>query len=136
VKRLFLRKKKDKPLGIVDLVGLGVGGTIGSGIFVVPAIAAGMAGPVSLFAWLLCAISFGAVLGCLTVLARKYAVTGAFYSIFEKSFSAPVATATIALYIISGVLGVATIAAAIGDIVIIDGAPIALEAGLVVGFGL
>jgi amino acid transporter len=137
VKRLFLRKKKDKPLGIVDLVGLGVGGTIGSGIFVVPAIAAGMTGPSSLFAWLLCAISFGAVLGCLTVLARKYAVTGAFYSIFEKSFSAPVATATIALYIISGVLGVATIAAAIGDIVIIDGVPpIALEAGLVVGFGL
>ena len=96
-----------------------------------------MTGPSSLLAWLLCVVSFGAVLGCLTVLARKYAVTGAFYSIFEKSFSAPVATTTIALYIISGVLGVATIAAAIGDIVKIDGVPpVALEAGLVVGFGL
>jgi amino acid transporter len=137
LKRLLIRKKKDKPLGVVDLVGLGVGGTIGSGIFVVPAVAAGMAGPTSLIAWVLCAISFGAVLGCLTVLSRKYAVTGAFYSIFERSFSRPVATTTVFLYIVSGVLGIATIAAALGDTVRIDGVPpVALEIGLVVVFGL
>ncbi|HEY3273064.1 MAG TPA: APC family permease [Methanocella sp.] len=133
----FIRKKKDKPLGIVDLVGLGVGGTIGSGIFIVPAVAAGMSGPTSLIAWVLCAISFGAVLGCLTVLSRKYAVTGAFYSIFDRSFSRPVATTTVFLYIVSGVLGIATIAAALGDVVRIDGVPpLALEIGLVVAFGL
>ena len=114
-----------------------MGGTIGSGIFVVPAVAAGMSGPTSLIAWVLCAISFGAVLGCLTVLSRKYAVTGAFYSIFDRSFSRPVATTTVFLYIVSGVLGIATIAAALGDIVRIDGVPpLALEIGLVIAFGL
>jgi amino acid transporter len=137
VKRLLIRKKKDKPLGIVDLVGLGVGGTVGSGIFVVPAVAAGMSGPTALIAWVLCAVSFGAVLGCLTLLSRKYAVTGAFYTIFERSFSRPVATTTVFLYIVSGVLGVATIAAALGDTVQIDGvSPVAFEIGLVVAFGL
>ena len=136
MKRL-IRKKKDKPLGIVDLVGLGVGGTIGSGIFVVPAVAAGMSGPTALIAWVLCAISFGAVLGCLTLLSRKYAVTGAFYTIFEKSFSRPVARTTVFLYIVSGVLGVATIAAALGDTVRIDGvSPVVFEIGLVIAFGL
>jgi amino acid transporter len=96
-----------------------------------------MSGPTSLIAWVLCAISFGAVLGCLTVLSRKYAVTGAFYSIFDRSFSRPVATTTVFLYIVSGVLGVATIAAALGDTVHIDGVPpLALEIGLVVAFGV
>jgi amino acid transporter len=96
-----------------------------------------MAGPTSLIAWVLCAISFGAVLGCLTVLSRKYAVTGAFYTIFERSFSRPVATTTVFLYIVSGVLGVATIAAALGDTVRINGVPpVALEIGLVIVFGL
>jgi amino acid transporter len=137
LKRLLIRKKKDKPLGIVDLVGLGVGGTVGSGIFVVPAVAAGLSGPTALIAWLLCAVSFGAVLGCLTLLSRKYAVTGAFYTIFERSFSRPVATTTVFLYIVSGVLGVATIAAALGDTVQIDGvSPVVFEIGLVVAFGL
>jgi amino acid transporter len=96
-----------------------------------------MSGPTSLIAWVLCAISFGAVLGCLVLLSRKYAVTGAFYSIFDRSFSRPVATTTVFLYIISGVLGVATIAAALGDTVHIAGVPpVALEIGLVVAFGL
>ena len=118
-------------------MGLGVGGTIGSGIFVVPAVAAGIAGPASLIAWALCAVSFGAVLGCLTLLARKYAVTGAFYTIFDRSFSAPVAAATIAIYIVSGVFGVATIAAALGDTVHLSGLRLAaFEAGLVIAFGL
>jgi len=43
----------NKSLGVFELVSLGVGGTIGSGIFVVPGIAAGMAGPSSLIAWLI-----------------------------------------------------------------------------------
>lgn len=46
-----------KSLGLVELVSLGVGGTIGSGIFVVPGIAAGIAGPSSLLAWLIVALS-------------------------------------------------------------------------------
>ena len=44
------KKSYKKSLGLYELVSLGVGGTIGSGIFVVPGIAAGIAGPSSLFA--------------------------------------------------------------------------------------
>ena len=132
-----VKKKESKPLGIVDLVGLGVGGTIGSGIFVVPAVAAGIAGPESLYAWVLCAISFGAVLTCLTLLSKKYAMTGAFYTLFERSFNERTAAFIIVAYIISGILGVATIAAAIGESVIIPGVPSkVLAVALVVGFGL
>ena len=46
-----------KSLGLLSLVSLGVGGTIGSGIFVVPGIAAKIMGPASLIAWLIVAIS-------------------------------------------------------------------------------
>ena len=47
----------NKSLGVFELVSLGVGGTIGSGIFVVPGIAAGIAGPSSLIAWFIAAVS-------------------------------------------------------------------------------
>ncbi|MBU4491870.1 MAG: hypothetical protein KKD69_05345 [Euryarchaeota archaeon] len=50
-----------KNLGLDELVSFGVGGTIGSGIFVVPGIAAGLAGPGSLLAWLIVAISASCV---------------------------------------------------------------------------
>ena len=46
-----------KSLGLVELVSLGVGGTIGSGIFVVPGIAAGITGPSSILAWVIVALS-------------------------------------------------------------------------------
>jgi amino acid transporter len=132
-----VKKNRDKPLGIVDLVGLGVGGTIGSGIFVVPAVAAGIAGPQAIYAWVLCAISFGSVLACLTLLSRKYAVTGAFYTIFERSYDERLSAFIILAYIVSGILGVATIAAAIGESVTIPGVDTRLlEVALVVGFGL
>ncbi|HMK47574.1 MAG TPA: APC family permease [Methanocella sp.] len=131
-----VKNRVDRPLGIADLVGLGVGGTIGSGIFVVPAVAAGMSGAGSLLTWILCAISFGAVLACLTLLSRKYAVTGAFYTIFDRSFGERISALVIMAYIISGILGVATIAAAIGESVVIPGVSSkVLETFLVIGFG-
>lgn len=43
------RKSYRKSLGLFELVSLGLGGTIGSGIFIVPGIAAGIAGPSSIF---------------------------------------------------------------------------------------
>ena len=126
-----------KPLKLFDLVGLGVGGTIGSGIFVVPAVAAGMAGPSSLLAWLLCAVSFGAVLACLLFLSKKYAGTGAFYTLFTKSYGEKLSSVIILSYIVSGILGVATIAAAIGDNVDFFGLPKPVfEIFLVIAFGL
>jgi amino acid transporter len=126
-----------KPLKLFDLVGLGVGGTIGSGIFVVPAVAASMAGPSSLLAWLLCAVSFGAVLACLMWLSKKYAGTGAFYTLFTKAYGEKLSSIIIFSYIVSGVLGIATIASAIGDNVDFFGLPKPVfEIFLVIAFGL
>ena len=121
----------------MDLISLGVGGTVGSGIFVVPAISAGMAGPSSLLAWLLCAISFGAVLVCLMRLSRRYASAGAFYTLFTKAYSERLSDAIVICYIVSGILGVATIAAAIGENVSFFGMPApAFEALIVIAFGM
>ena len=50
-----------RSLGLFSLVSLGLGGTVGSGIFVVPGIAAGLLGPAALFVWLLVGLSVGAV---------------------------------------------------------------------------
>jgi len=46
-----------KTLGLPELVSLGVGGTIGSGIFVVPGLVAGNLGPHSFLAWIIVALS-------------------------------------------------------------------------------
>ena len=45
-----------KTLGLPELVSLGVGGTMGSGIFVVHGLAAGILGPFSLLAWFIVAV--------------------------------------------------------------------------------
>ncbi len=43
-------KRYRKSLGLFELVAFGLGGTIGSGIFIVPSISAGIAGPSSILA--------------------------------------------------------------------------------------
>ncbi|MDD1655209.1 MAG: hypothetical protein LUO91_05850, partial [Methanomicrobiales archaeon] len=67
-----------KSLGLVELVSLGVGGTIGSGIFVVPAIAAGLLGSLSLLAWVVVAVSATCVMLCLAWTSEEARGTGAF----------------------------------------------------------
>jgi amino acid transporter len=106
-----------KNLGLVGLVSFGVGGTIGSGIFIVPAIAAGIAGPSSLLSWIIVAISASCVMLSLAWASSKYPSTGAFYSIFTKVFSKRLSTAVVLFYVIASVFGIATIAAGIGQYV-------------------
>ena len=106
-----------KSLGLWELISFGVGGTIGSGIFVVPAIAAGIAGPGSLLAWFLVAISATCVMLCLAWASSKYPSTGAFYSIYSSVFGKRLSTTIVVLYMISAVFGIATIAAGIGQYV-------------------
>lgn len=107
-----------KSLGLWDLVSFGVGGTIGSGIFVVPGIAAGTAGPGSLLAWLLVAISATCVMYSLAWASSKYPSTGAFYSIYSKVYGKRLSSTIVILYLISAVFGIATIAAGIGQYVL------------------
>ena len=104
-----------KSLGLFELVSLGIGGTIGSGIFVVPGIAAGIAGPSSLIAWIIAAISASCVMLSLAWTSSRYPSTGAFYSIFSKVFGIKVSSSLTLLYLISSIFGIATIAAGIGQ---------------------
>lgn len=107
----------NKSLGVFELVSLGVGGTIGSGIFVVPGIAAGIAGPSSLIAWVIAAVSATCVMLSLAWASSRYPSTGAFYSILSKVFGKKTSVILVILYLISSIFGIATIAAGIGQYV-------------------
>jgi amino acid transporter len=102
-------------LGQVELVSLGIGGTIGSGIFVVPGIAAGIMGPASLIAWIIVAISATLVMISLSWASAQFGRKGTFFAIFNSVFGRKTSTALILLYIVSAIFGVATIAAGIGQ---------------------
>jgi amino acid transporter len=104
-----------RSLGLFELVSLGVGGTIGSGIFVVPGVAAKLSGPWSLLAWLIVAISASCVLLSLAYVSFRFTSSNSFFSLFSSVFGIPVAVPLIILYLISSVFGISTIAAGIGQ---------------------
>jgi len=104
-----------KSLGLVELVSLGIGGTIGSGIFVVPGIAAGIAGPASLLAWAAVALSASCVALSLAWIQARSPSGTSFLSIFEPVFSPRAAGALATIYLVSSVFGIATIAAGLGE---------------------
>jgi amino acid transporter len=104
-----------RSLGLVELVSLGVGGTIGSGIFVVPGVAAKLSGPGSLIAWVIVALSASCVLFSLASVAYRFTSSSGFYALFESVFGNRIAIPLMILYTISSIFGVSTIAAGIGQ---------------------
>jgi amino acid transporter len=104
-----------RSLGLIELVSLGVGGTVGSGIFVVPGIAAKLSGPSSLIAWVIVALSASCVLLSLSSVAYRFTASSGFYSLFESVFGSRIAVPLILIYTVSSVFGIATIAAGIGQ---------------------
>lgn len=104
-----------RSLGLFELVSLGVGGSIGSGIFVVPGVAAKLSGPWSLLAWLIVALSASCVLLSLAYVSCRFTSSNGFYSLFSSVFGSRFAVPLIILYLISCLFGVSTIAAGIGQ---------------------
>ena len=104
-----------RSLGLFELVSLGVGGTIGSGIFVVPGVAAKLSGPWSLFAWVIVAISASCVVLSLAYVSFRFTSSNSFFSLFSSVFGSRFAVPLIILYLISSVFGISTIAAGIGQ---------------------
>jgi amino acid transporter len=104
-----------RSLGLFELVSLGVGGTIGSGIFVVPGVAAKLSGPWSLLAWLIVALSASCVLLSLAYVSFRFTSSNSFYSLFSSVFGQTIAVFLLVLYLISSVFGIATIASGIGQ---------------------
>ncbi|MDD1646085.1 MAG: APC family permease [Methanomicrobiales archaeon] len=117
-----------KSLGLIELVSLGVGGTIGSGIFVVPAIAAALLGSLSFLAWLVVAISATCVMLCLAWTSAEWRGTGAFSAIFRRVFGPRASLALVLCYLVSSLFGTATIAAGIGQYLAFFGIPWILPA--------
>jgi amino acid transporter len=99
----------------VELVSLGIGGTIGSGIFVVPGIAAGIAGPASLLAWAAVAVSASCVALSLAWIQARSPSGTPFLAIFEPVFPPRASGALATIYLVSSVFGIATIAAGLGE---------------------
>jgi amino acid transporter len=104
-----------KSLGLVELVSLGVGGTIGSGIFVVPGIAAGIAGPSSLVAWAAVALSASCVALSLARIQARSPNGTPFLAIFEPVFGTKASGVLATIYLVSSVFGIATIASGLGQ---------------------
>jgi amino acid transporter len=104
-----------KSLGLLELVSLGVGGTIGSGIFVVPGVAAAVAGIYSLLAWAVVALSASCVVMSLAWLCGVGRGVGSFYRMYTDIFGQRTATFLIVLYLISSIFGISTIASGIGQ---------------------
>jgi amino acid transporter len=107
--------KYKRSLGLFELVSLGVGGTIGSGIFVVPGVAAKLSGPWSILAWVIVALSASCVLLSLAYVSFRFTSSNGFYSLFSSVFGIRFALLLIILYLISSVFGISTIAAGIGQ---------------------
>jgi amino acid transporter len=107
--------KYKRSLGLFELVSLGVGGTVGSGIFVVPGVAAKLSGPWSLLAWLIVAVSASCVLFSLAYVSFRFTSSNGFYSLFSSVFGTRFAFLLIILYLVSSVFGISTIAAGIGQ---------------------
>jgi amino acid transporter len=113
-----MAERKDgyrKSIGLFDLVSLGLGGTIGSGIFIVPGIAAGIAGSSSIIAWLFASLSAACVMYSLAKTSSKYSATGAFYHLFSKVFGKKMSISLVFLYLVSSIFGISTIASGIGQ---------------------
>ena len=125
-----------RSLGLFELVSLGVGGTIGSGIFVVPGIAARLTGVWSLCAWLIVAVSASCVLYSLASVSARFTDSGSFYSLFESVFGRKAAVPLIILYLISSIFGISTIAAGIGQYIGYFGLAqvLVIEIGVIAGF--
>ena len=75
-----------RELSLLDLVFLGMGAIIGSGIFMIPGIAAGLAGPASLFIWII--VGGGAIIMSLVIaeLAAFFQDAGGPYTYVRNAF--------------------------------------------------
>ena len=75
-----------KVIGIRSLAANAVNLTVGSGIFVLPAVVAMYLGAASFLAYILCAVLMGLVLLCFMEVGSKIPATGGVYAYIETAF--------------------------------------------------
>ena len=92
-------------LGFVSLMALFTGNTIGSGIYVLPASLAGVAGPLALAAWVLVAAAYVPLIAAYGDLASAYPVSGGLQVYVQRAFGDLAGTVASFLYWSACVIG-------------------------------
>ncbi len=75
-----------RELGLLELVGVGVGGIVGSGIFMMPAAVAAESGPLSLVAWAIAGAAMTIIALTYAELGSTYPLTGGPYYFPRRAF--------------------------------------------------
>jgi APA family basic amino acid/polyamine antiporter len=116
-------------IGPVAATALVAGNIVGSGIYVIPASLASVAGPLSLVAWVLCAAAFLCLTSVFADLGRAYPVSGGPQAFVQRAFGDFAGLQGFFLYWISQVIGnAAYLTAFVGYLAVLRpaaGAPLA-----------
>jgi APA family basic amino acid/polyamine antiporter len=92
-------------LGMIGAIALVTGNIIGSGIYVIPASLAQVAGPVSLFAWVIVAIAYLSLTAVYSDLVRALPLSGGLQVYAQRAFGDLAGFVTAFLYWLSCVIG-------------------------------
>ncbi len=85
------KKSLHRSLGAFQLTMMGIGGIIGTGIFVLSAVAASKAGPAMLLSFIICAVVCGLAALAYSELASMMPVSGSAYTFSYATFGEPIA---------------------------------------------
>lgn len=102
-----------RAMGVRTLSASIVNATVGAGIFVLPAAAAGQLGSAVPLAYLLCAATMGLIVTCFAMAGSRVALTGGLYAYVEVAFGPYVGFLSGVLLWLSCALGVAGVVSAL-----------------------
>ena len=104
-----------RELSVLDVTTNVINITIGSGIFLMPAIIAGMLGSASILAYIVCGCMYMLVALCFAEASSRISTSGGAYAYIEKAFGPYFGTLANALLAISGILISAALVNGIAD---------------------
>lgn len=104
-----------RELGVLDVTTNVINITIGSGIFLMPAIIAGLLGNASMIAYIVCGFMYMLVTLCFAEASSRISTSGGAYAYIEKAFGPYFGTLANVLLAISGILISAALVNGIAD---------------------
>lgn len=104
-----------RELGVVDVAVNVVNIIIGSGIFLLPAIIAGILGNASILAYIFCGTLYLLVMLCVAEAGSRFTISGGMYTYIEKAFGSYCGFVANILFSISGILIGAALVNGIAD---------------------
>jgi basic amino acid/polyamine antiporter, APA family len=128
-----------RALGVRGLAASIFNATVGGGIFVLPAVVAGLLGPAAPLAYLACAVAMGLIVLCFAEAGSRVTLTGGPYAYVEQVFGPYAGFMTGVLLWVLGVFAMASVATAfagaLASLLPALGHPVAREAVLLVARG-